>query len=68
MTWVVAESRASVGMNSVDWGLIELARRVRMRLFTVRGHWETMVGIAIHRPVIVGVSGEMPRILDGDLL
>ena len=69
MTWVVTEGRTSVGMrNSVDWGLIELAGRVRMRLFTVRGHWETMVGIAIHRPVVVRVSGEMPRILDGDLL
>lgn len=69
MTWVVGESRSSVGMrNSVDWGLIKLARRVTMRLFTVRGHWETMVGIAIHRPFVVRVSGEMPRILDRDLL
>lgn len=69
MAWVITESRTSVGMrNSVDWGLIKLARRVSMRLFTVRGHWETMVGIAIHRPFVGRVSSEMPRVLDGDLL
>ena len=68
MTWVVTQGITSVGMRkSVDWGLIELAGRARMRLFTVRGHWETMMGIAFRRPV-VRKSGEMPRILDGDLL
>ena len=39
-----------------------------MGLFTVSGHCKTMMGVAVHRPVIVGVSCIMPGIFDGNLL
>ncbi len=52
-----------------DWRLVELARRVRMGLITGSdGYYKLMMGVAVHRLVILGVSCIMPGIFDGNLL
>lgn len=55
--------------SSSDWGLVELARRVRMGLITESdGYYKLMIGVVVNKLIVLGVSCIMLGIFNENLL